>query len=186
LKPYNKSRFGVSALPATQAGAEYAAEHGCADSVRGPAVAVKSLENGRWELPGGSLVIVDDADHLDPGLLGSLVGQAATRTNAKLLLLITNYHGVDHATTAPRALTRSLRCRTICRGLDTSAPQNTETRFVTAHSALPGITSPPPVTPAVPSTPRWQNWWPATTTSPAGTAKGHRPRPLPHRQGARP
>lgn len=29
----------------------------------------------------GSLVIVDDADHLDPVLLHSLIEQAATRTN---------------------------------------------------------------------------------------------------------
>lgn len=33
------------------------------------------------------MVIVDDADHLDPTLLASLVEQAAVRTNTKLLLI---------------------------------------------------------------------------------------------------
>ena len=71
--------------------ADQAAAQGYADSIRRPAAAVKHFDDGSWVLPVGSLVIVDDADHLDPGLLASLVEQAATRTNTKLLL-ITNHH----------------------------------------------------------------------------------------------
>ena len=43
------------------------------------------------------MVIVDDADHLHPDLLKSLVEQAAVRTNTKLLLITTEHpdHGRD-------------------------------------------------------------------------------------------
>lgn len=85
----SKTRPGVLALPATQHAADQAAELGYADTIRRPAAAVKNLEDGSWTLPVGSLVIVDDADHLDPGLLASLVQLAAVRTNTKLLLITT-------------------------------------------------------------------------------------------------
>ena len=48
---------------------------------------MKHFEDGSWTLPVESLVIVDDADHLHPDLLRSLVEQAAVRTNTKLLLI---------------------------------------------------------------------------------------------------
>jgi conjugative relaxase-like TrwC/TraI family protein len=96
VKSYNTSQPGVLALPATQQAADQAATQSYADTIRRPAAAVKNFDDGTWTLPTGSLVIVDDADHLDPGLLQSLVEQAATRTNTKLLL-ITN-HGVDRST----------------------------------------------------------------------------------------
>ncbi len=86
----DQARPGVLALPATQQAADYAATQSYADTIRRPAAAVKNLNDGGCSLPVGSLVIVDDADHLDPGLLQSLVEHAATRTNTKLLL-ITNH-----------------------------------------------------------------------------------------------
>ncbi len=93
---------GVLALPATAEGAEYAAAQGYADRIRHPVAAVRNFESGKWTLPIGSLVIVDDADQLPPAQLQSLIEHAGTRTNTKLLL-ITNHHGVDDATerTAP-------------------------------------------------------------------------------------
>ncbi len=99
IKSYNKPRPGVLALPASATAAEYATEQGYADTIRRPAIAVKHFDDGSWVLPMGSLVIVDDADRLDHNLLASLVRQAATRTNTKLLL-ITNHdpdRGVDRS-----------------------------------------------------------------------------------------
>lgn len=95
---HNQARPGVLALPATKAGADRAAELGYADTIRRPATAVHHFEDGSWTLPpGGSLVIVDDADHLHPDLLKSLVEQSAVRTNTKLLLITTEHpdHGRD-------------------------------------------------------------------------------------------
>ena len=86
----NQPGAGVLALPATQEGAEYAAAQGYADRARHPVASVRNFESGRWALPIGSLVIVDDADQLPPEQFRSLVEHAATRTNTKLLL-ITNH-----------------------------------------------------------------------------------------------
>lgn len=74
-------------MPASQRAADQATEQSYADTIRRPAAAVKNFDSGDWALPIGSLVIVDDADHLDPGLLASLVETAATRTNTKLVLI---------------------------------------------------------------------------------------------------
>ena len=82
-------RPGVLALPATQAAADQATEQQYADTIRRPAAAVQHFDDGTWTLPFGSLIIVDDADHLDPTLLHSLVDWAAVRTNTKLLLITT-------------------------------------------------------------------------------------------------
>jgi hypothetical protein len=90
-----KTRPGVLALPATQAAADQAATQSYADTIRRPATAVKNFQDGKWTLPIGSLVIVDDADHLDPGLLASLAEQAAVRTNTKLLLITNHHDGTD-------------------------------------------------------------------------------------------
>jgi hypothetical protein len=79
--PKTKARPGVLALPATQGAADQAAEQGYADTIRHSATAVEKFGDGSWSLPVGSLVLVDDADHLDPALLQSLVEQAATRTH---------------------------------------------------------------------------------------------------------
>ena len=101
---HKNARPGVLALPATQAAADRATELGYADTIRRPSSAVKHFEDGSWPLPVGSLVIVDDADHLHPDLLKSLVEQAAVRTNTKLLL-ITNDEGVDGGTDRGNAVT---------------------------------------------------------------------------------
>ncbi|MDX1893398.1 MobF family relaxase [Mycolicibacterium sp. 050158] len=95
---HNTARPGVLALPATQAAADRAAALGYADTIRRPAAAVHHFDSGDWPLPVGSLVIVDDADHLHPDLLRSLVEQASVRTNTKLLLIINEGadRGRDH------------------------------------------------------------------------------------------
>ena len=56
-----------------------------------PDQALDKLQTGRWKLPLGSLVIVDDADHLKPDQLHWLAENAAA-TNTKLLLITTPDH----------------------------------------------------------------------------------------------
>jgi conjugative relaxase-like TrwC/TraI family protein len=81
----------VLALPATPQAAKYAAQHRYADTTRRPDHALDKLHTGRWKLPIGSLVIVDDADQLKPGHLHWLADNAAA-TNTKLLLITTPDH----------------------------------------------------------------------------------------------
>jgi conjugative relaxase-like TrwC/TraI family protein len=78
----------VLALPATPQAADYAATQRYADITSHPDHALDKLHTGRWKLPGGSLVIVDDADHLPPDQLHWLA-ENATATNTKLLLITT-------------------------------------------------------------------------------------------------
>ena len=62
---------------------------------------MKNFADDSWVLPVGSLVVVDDADYLDPVLLQSLVELAAVRTNTKLLL-ITSGHDTGRGTERTR------------------------------------------------------------------------------------
>jgi conjugative relaxase-like TrwC/TraI family protein len=78
----------ILALPATDAAATYAGEHRYADTTTNAAAGRDNLETGRWSLPIGSLVIVDDAEHLPPDQLRWLIDNAAA-TNTKLLLIST-------------------------------------------------------------------------------------------------
>jgi conjugative relaxase-like TrwC/TraI family protein len=78
----------IRALPSTPVAAEYAANNRYADTTTTPEDARTKLENKRWTLPLGSLVIVDDADHLHPDQLRWLTETTAA-TNAKLILITT-------------------------------------------------------------------------------------------------
>jgi hypothetical protein len=78
----------IVGVPATQHAAEYAAGNRYADTTTTPSTGQDNPASGRWTLPIGSLVIVDDADHLDAGTLRYLTENAAA-TNTKLLLLTT-------------------------------------------------------------------------------------------------
>ena len=92
-KGFDQARPGVLALPATPAAAAYAADHPYADTTARPGVAVNNFDSGRVSLPGGSVVIVDDADHLPFEQLRFLVEQAAVHTNTKLVLITNQYDG---------------------------------------------------------------------------------------------
>jgi hypothetical protein len=76
----------ILALTATDAATEYAAHNRYADTTTTPQDARTNIENKRWKLPAGSLVIVDDADHLQPEQLRWLAETAAA-TNTKLILI---------------------------------------------------------------------------------------------------
>ncbi|WP_373120728.1 MobF family relaxase [Mycobacterium marinum] len=82
----HRDNHHVLALPATPQATEYAAQHRYADTTSRPERALDKLQTGHWKLPIGSLVIVDDADHLQPGQLHRLADNAAG-TNTKLLLI---------------------------------------------------------------------------------------------------
>jgi hypothetical protein len=78
----------VLALPATPSAAQYAAHNRYADTTTTPQDARTNLDSKRWKLPSGSLVVVDDADHLPPEQLRWLT-HAAAATNTKLILITT-------------------------------------------------------------------------------------------------
>lgn len=86
----------ILALPATDAAATYAAENPYAHTTTDPAHAHTQLEKGQWTLPIGTLIIIDDADHLDAHQLHALTA-AAGEANTKLLL-ITNDTAAQHET----------------------------------------------------------------------------------------
>lgn len=79
----------ILALPATEAAAGYAGAHRYADTTTAAAAGIDNLQSGRWRtVPIGSLLIVDDADHLPAAQLRWLIDNAAA-TNSKLLLITT-------------------------------------------------------------------------------------------------
>lgn len=87
----HRDNHRVLALPATPQAIDYAAGNRYADTTRSPDHALGKLRTGRWKLPLGSLVVVDDADHLTPGQLHWLADNASA-TNTKLLLITTPDH----------------------------------------------------------------------------------------------
>jgi hypothetical protein len=93
----------VLALPASAAAAARAAERRYAHATAETASAIANMESGQWAPPPGSLLIVDDADHLDADQIRWLVANAGA-TNTQLLLI------TDDATPAGanRALTDAL------------------------------------------------------------------------------
>ncbi len=102
---HNQAR--ILALPATTAAADYAAANRYADTTATPAAGRDSLDSGRWKLPIGNLVIIDDADQLDADHLRYLTDNAE-RTNTKLLLLTSPQPGREPAHTLAAVLTTNL------------------------------------------------------------------------------
>jgi hypothetical protein len=79
----------VLALPATDTAAAYAGQHSYADSTTAAEAGIENLQSGRWRpVPIGSLLVVDDAEHLPADRLRWLLDNA-TATNSKLLLITT-------------------------------------------------------------------------------------------------
>jgi conjugative relaxase-like TrwC/TraI family protein len=92
----------VLALPASTASQQHLDRHPYANAVATVDHARARSEAGAWKkLPFGSLVVVDDADHLTPKQLHWLAGNAAA-TNTKLLLITTpdRQHTTTHTVTA--------------------------------------------------------------------------------------
>lgn len=81
-----QGKHHVLAIPVTDAAQHYAAENRYADTTTTPAEARDNLDAGRWKLPEGTLIVVDDADHLEPEQLRNLTDLAAD-TRTKLLLI---------------------------------------------------------------------------------------------------
>ncbi|EHB44041.1 TrwC relaxase [Mycolicibacterium rhodesiae JS60] len=78
----------VLAVPATRGAAAEATDQPYAERVAGPRQTRDRIDNGKWTIPAGNLLIIDDADHLDPKLLRYFTDHA-TATNTKLLLVHT-------------------------------------------------------------------------------------------------
>ena len=94
----------VLAIPASPAAAEQARTRRYAHATATPGEAINNLTTGVWKPPPGSLLIVDDADHLDPDQLRRLTTHAGA-TNTKLLLVTndTGTPGPSHALTTALA-----------------------------------------------------------------------------------
>lgn len=77
----------ILALPGTQAAADYARANRYSDTTTTTLNDARTkLDGNRWKLPLGSLIVVDDADHLQPEQLRWLTETAAA-TNTKLVLI---------------------------------------------------------------------------------------------------
>lgn len=76
----------VLAIPASDRAQRYAAEHRYADTTASPVEARDNLGAGRWKLPEATLIVIDDADHLQPEQLRWLT-EHADQTRIKLLLV---------------------------------------------------------------------------------------------------
>ncbi|MDP7739524.1 MobF family relaxase [Mycobacterium paragordonae] len=94
---------GVLALTATPATRDYAAQHPYADATGHIDSARTTLGNQPLKLPLGSLIVVDDADHLSTDNLHWLTNAAAA-TNTKLILITTGDHHHRPARTLIAAL----------------------------------------------------------------------------------
>lgn len=130
------------ALPATPAAAEYAAGHRYADTTTTPQQAQANIDNQRWKLPHGSLLIVDDAEQLHPDELRWLTRTAAD-TRTKLILLSTGQPRSRHAHTLLAALTDNLPQTQHLGTPDRSQPQPAAAiERVEHHLATTGTQSP--------------------------------------------
>lgn len=76
----------VLAIPASSAGTDHARRHRYSNATASPCDAIDKLTSGEWTPPPGTLLIVDDADHLDDAQLRRLTTHAGA-TNTKLLLV---------------------------------------------------------------------------------------------------
>lgn len=74
-------------IPGTQAAAD-AARRYSPDGVRSAETALRNLDTGNWQIPAGTLIVVDDADHLDPAHLRRITAHAIT-AGATLVLATT-------------------------------------------------------------------------------------------------
>jgi conjugative relaxase-like TrwC/TraI family protein len=97
----------VLAMPATDTATAFADTHPYAERRTDPTATRARLDNGTWTIPAGNLLIIDDADHLDPKQLRYFTEHAA-RTNTKLLLVQTPTPGRDPAHTLVDALADNL------------------------------------------------------------------------------
>jgi hypothetical protein len=97
----------VLAMPATDAATAFAETHPYAERRTDPTATRTRLDNGEWTIPAGNMLIIDDADHLDPKQLRYFTEHAA-RTNTKLLLVHTPTPGRTPAHTLIDALADNL------------------------------------------------------------------------------
>jgi hypothetical protein len=78
----------ILALPATTEAKAHFDAHPYADAANTPQVAHDRFTAGQWTAPPGTLIVVDDADHLTTAQLHCFT-ENAVRTNTKLLLVTT-------------------------------------------------------------------------------------------------
>ncbi|AFM20140.1 TrwC relaxase (plasmid) [Mycolicibacterium chubuense NBB4] len=82
----------VLAMPATETATAFAEHHPYAGRSTDPETTRARIDDGQWTIPPGNLLVIDDADHLDPAALRYFTEHAG-RTNTKLLLVHTPTEG---------------------------------------------------------------------------------------------
>jgi conjugative relaxase-like TrwC/TraI family protein len=97
----------VLAMPATEGATAFAEHHRYAQRLTDPATTQDRLDSGKWTIPPGNLLVIDDADHLDPNRLRYFTEHAA-RANTKLLLVHTPSEGRTPAHSLVDALADNL------------------------------------------------------------------------------
>ena len=131
----------VLALPASAAATSRADARRYAHAIADPASAIANMQSGRWAPPPGTLLIIDDADHLNSDQLRWLITHAGA-TNTKLLLLTddTAAAGPSRALTDAVADTLSWSARLGGAGRNTSASALARVgRYLEAHPDGPEI-----------------------------------------------
>ncbi|KDE97082.1 exonuclease V subunit alpha [Mycolicibacterium aromaticivorans JS19b1 = JCM 16368] len=93
----------VLAMPATETATAFAEHHTYTERSTDPATTRQRIDNGQWTIPPGHLLIVDDADHLNPNQLRYFTEHAG-RSNTKLLLV----HTPTEGRTPPHSLVDAL------------------------------------------------------------------------------
>lgn len=136
----------VMAVPATRAAATEATHQPYGiDRIASPRRTRDLIDSGKWTIPPGDLIIIDDADHLDPKLLRYFT-EHATATNTKLLLVHTPTPERQPRHTVVAALAETLPWTQQIGAPTTSQAHRTATERATTllgepHSAAPSPAS---------------------------------------------
>ena len=148
------------ALPATEAGANYAEEHRYADTTTTAAAGIDNLQSGRWNPPTGSLLIIDDADQLPAEQLHWVTTNTAA-TNTKLLL-VTNTGAPPPRHTLTDVLAGHLPWAQHLGAIDADQQRNTAMQPAAHHlTATPGDDTDHHT--------QARDFWPGATNSPTAT-----------------
>jgi hypothetical protein len=135
------------ALPATKEAAAEAKERPYADRTVGPGRIRDRIEKGELTIPRGTLLIIDDADHLDPKLLRYFT-EHATASNTKLLLVHTPTPERQPGHTVVQALAEALPWTQQIGGPSTPQAHRTATERAATLLGEPSAAAPSPASSA--------------------------------------
>ena len=134
----------VMAVPATRTAATEATQQSYdIDRIASPRRTRDLIDSGKWTIPPGNLIIIDDADHLDPKLLRYFT-EHATASNTKLLLVHTPTPERQPRHTVVAALAETLPWTQQIGAPSTSQAHRTATERATTLLGEPHTAAPSP------------------------------------------